>query len=299
MLSFAKKASDLIDAKSLKYMLHQHLTGFETERPLSTIHASDLTKPDGLCPRFYALHDVLKAKPKDRWLATADVLTYDMGNDLQQRVLHYFADMGKSIGHWKCHACGNIHEFCHRPKACNKCGCKAFKAEEVRFISQITGASCGIDMLVQTGEQKLLPVEVKTMIKDQFKDLLAPLGEHKLRTNFYLRIIAESNHHWASLINIDKARVLYACKGGYVKDDQLKQWGLSDTYSPFKEFSVTRDDKATEHLATRSKIVHDFRQQKIGMPEGVCPTALFKRAVNCSRKAACFSGEHPAEYMWK
>jgi hypothetical protein len=50
-------------------------------------------------------------------------------------------------------------------------------------------------------------VEIKTMMKDQFKDLVGPLAEHKLRTNFYLRIIAESGHNWASLI--ESSRILF------------------------------------------------------------------------------------------
>lgn len=299
-LSFAKKAKDFLPTKSLKYMLHHHLSGYEPARPLSKVHASALTKPEGFCPRYYALHDVLSAKPKDEWLSTSERVTYDMGRDLQDRIVHHFADQGKAIGHWRCMACSKLHEFCKRPAKCVNCGCRGFRPEEVRFESASTGASCGIDMLLSNGEAKLQPVEIKTMDKEQFKGLVAPLAEHKLRTNLYLRIIAESEHNWSSLVNTQKAKVLYTSKGGFgCADPELKKWGLSDQYSPFKEYEIIRSDNATEELALRAKTVKDFRDGKIGMPCGICPTAMVKRAMYCTMKKACFSGEHPPQHDWK
>jgi hypothetical protein len=298
-LSFAKKARDLVPTKSLKFMLHSHLSGPEPARPITNIHASSLTKPEGFCPRYYALHDVLKAKPKDEWLDAASVITFDMGNDLQDNIVHKFADMGRAIGHWKCLSCEKVQEFCHRPSACPHCYCKAFKPEEVRFISDKTGASCGVDMLLKVGAEKLLPVELKTMGKDQFKDLLAPLAEHRLRTNLYLRIIAESVQPWASLVGTQVAKVFYVCKGGYVADPELKKWGLTDSYSPFKEFEVKRSDDATNDVSRRSRAVKQFRAGEVGMPCGICSTALAKRAQYCSMKKPCFSGDHPPVYDWQ
>jgi hypothetical protein len=299
-LSFAKKMKDMVPTKSLKWMLHNHLSGYEDARPLSRVHASELTKPEGFCPRFYALHDVRKAKPKDRWLSTSEAVTFDMGRKLQDSIVHWFADMGKAIGHWKCQACGRVHEFCKRPDKCTNCFCKGFNPEEVRFLSAANGASCGIDMLVNRDEPKLTPVEIKTMDKEQFKGLVAPLAEHRVRTSLYLRIIEESAHNWSNLVNMKKAIILYTTKGGYgCADPDPKKWGLSDQFSPFKEFEVTRDDSKTDDYAMRAKVVKDFRAGNIGMPCGICPTALVKRAVYCPMKGPCFSGEHPPEYEWQ
>lgn len=206
-ISFMKKAKDFQPTGSLKYLLHSSLSGPEKGRPLTTMHASELTKPDGICPRYYALSDVTEAKPKNEWLTAADIVTYDMGRHLQDAVVHYFADMGRAVGHWKCQACSTLHQFCKRPAKCTNCGCKGFTPEEVRFKSKISGASCGVDMLVQLGKPKLVPVELKTMIKDQFADLLAPLQEHRLRTSLYLRIIEESDQSWSSLVDTHEARV--------------------------------------------------------------------------------------------
>lgn len=297
-LSFMKKAKDFQPAGSLKFLLHNHLSGLDKERPLSTIHASDMTKPDGLCPRYYALHDELNRKPKDRWVAASDIVTWDMGRSLQDDVVNHFADMGRVIGHWACMGCRNVHEFCKRPIKCSSCGCRGFKPEEVRFKSAITGGSCGVDMIVKLDKKKLVIVEIKTMIKDQFADLLAPLAEHRLRTSLYLRMIAESGHHWSNTVNSTEAKILYVCKGGYKADPELSTWGLPDRFSPFKEYTVKRDDAKTDEMSYRAQVIKEFRDGTKPMPCGVCSSAMTTRAKKCPVKTACFSGAHPPEYDW-
>lgn len=297
-LHFARKIKEMMPVNSLKYLLHDHLSGLQPARPLKNVHASALTKPEGFCPRYYALSDAEQTKPKDEWVDAPSILTWDMGRDLQDRVVGYFADMGRATGHWQCRSCGTLYEFCSRPLKC-KCGAKHLKPEEVRFESAISGASCGVDMLVDVGEPKLVIVEIKTMLKDQFKDLVAPLSEHRHRTNLYLRLAAESTHPWSDKVNTERAIILYTCKGGYTADPQLKEWGLYDSYSPFKEFTITRNDKQTDEISSLAKVVKDYREEKVGMPCGICPTALSKRAKNCGKKVACFSGDFPPVYDWK
>jgi hypothetical protein len=191
-------------------------------------------------------------------------------------------------------SCKHLHEFTSRPFNCSVCKVSKFTPEEVRIESAVTGASCGIDMLLMMGEGKLRPVEIKTMAADQFKTLAAPLAEHRLRTNLYLRIISESDQSWASLIATDRASILYISKAAYgCADPQLKEWGLKESFSPFKEFWIERDDAETNAIVEPAKVVKAFRKGKIGMPKGVCPTAMTKRACGCAFKTACFSGEYP------
>lgn len=299
-MSFAKKASDLADTSSLRFQLHQHFSGPEKARPLHNVHASALTKAEGFCPRYYAIHDVTNAKLKNEWLSTSEAVTFAMGHGLQDTVAHAFADMGKAIGDWVCNGCSHRHEFRLRPDKCVKCGCKSMKAEEMRFVSATSGASCGIDLLISRGHKKLLPVEIKTMDKDEFRKLTAPLQEHRLRTTYYLRLIAESDDPRAKTVETQEARILYTSKGGYgCAAPDLVGMGLYDKFSPFKEYVVTRNDKLTDGLHQRAKVVKDFREGKVGMPCGICPTALSKRALGCEFKTKCFSGAHPPEYNWQ
>jgi hypothetical protein len=298
-MGFLKRAKDLKPDRSMTFLLHNFLGGMDKSRSLSIIHASDVTKPEGFCPRYFALHDVTKTKPKDNYLSTSENVTYQMGRDLQDNVVHWFADMGKAIGHWKCVNCNQLHEFCKRPFKCKHCGCHVFKPEEVRFKSEISGTSCGVDMLITLGGPKLIPVELKTMDKDLFKELKAPLAEHRLRTNLYLRLIEESKHPFAKMIDTKTAQILYVSKGGYgCASPQLKGWGVTEAFSPFKDYEIKRDDSATTPLVKRAKVVKDFRDGLVGMPCGICSTALVKRALSCSKKTACFSGDYPAQFDW-
>jgi DNA-directed RNA polymerase subunit RPC12/RpoP len=299
-VKFAKKLKEVMPERNLRYLLHEHLAGFDPSRGVKIVHASELTRPEGFCPRFYALADVTKAKLRSRWLTTSEQVTFDIGRYLQDRVIEWFAEMNKAVAHWRCLACARLHEFQTRPLRCQACGVRTFRPEELRFTSAVTGASCGIDMLLAVGEPRLTSVEIKTIDKEQFKGLVAPLAEHRLRTNLYLRIIAESEHPWSNLIDADRAIVLYVSKGGYgCAAPELKQWGLKEGFSPFKDFVVLRDDTRTETQARRAKVVKDFRAGLVGMPCGICATAMVKRAQQCELRKACFSGDHPPDYDWQ
>jgi hypothetical protein len=300
VVQFLKKAKDLQPKHSVKFLLHKYLNSSSPGRSFQRVHASDLTKPEGLCPRMYAIADLTHTKPKDEWLDASQAMTFQIGRDQEKNIVQWFANMGKALAHWKCLACGTLHEYQMRPDACTTCGVKRFDHKEIRFESAINGASCGIDMLVGLGEPKYRAVELKTIGAEEFKALKAPLSEHKWRTELYLRLIAESAHPFAKKVNTDVATILYVSKGGYgCADDQLTKWGLYDKFSPFKEFEIKRNDASVESLAQRAKVVKDFREQKVGVPTGLCPTAFCKRAAGCPVKTACFSGDYPAEYDWK
>lgn len=301
MVNFLKKASDMVPDRGVKFFLHKHLSDFDPARTLKTIHASELTKEDGFCPRYYALATETKFKPKDRWLTTSERMTFQIGRDQERNIVLWFAEMGRAICDWKCQACGHLHQFQLRPKTCKTCGVnyRCLEPQEVRFQSEISGASCGADMLIAIGKGKLTYVEIKTMDKEQFKTLAAPLAEHKWRTNLGLRLIEECAAPYASLVDHTKARVLYTTKGGYgCADDEVQLWGLTDKFSPFKEFVIKRDDKATDDLSRRAQAVKEFREGKVGMPCGICPTAMSKRAQKCPLVKTCFGGDYPAEYDW-
>ena len=128
-MTFLKKQSASAPSKSLKYLLHNYLSGPDDGRPFAVIHASDLTKEEGLCPRAYALADVTKAKPHGSWLVTSEVVMYRMGHDQQDAVVNWFADMGRAIGHWQCLACNHLHEFQKRPQKCVGLQCRRIPAE--------------------------------------------------------------------------------------------------------------------------------------------------------------------------
>jgi hypothetical protein len=294
-MKFLVKVKSPVQEKSIKFLLHEHLGGPQPERGMAKVHASELTKPEGICARAYALADLTHPKAGVRWLSTSENMTYELGRQVQDMVVNAMAEMDKAVCDWKCVSCSYLHKFQKRPIKCESCNARKFDPVECRFESAVSGASCGVDMLVALGDPKLLPVEIKTMAPDQFKTLAAPLAEHKLRTNFYLRILAESGDPNAQKVRTDRAAIFYVSKGAYgCASPDLKAWGLKESFSPFKEFWVDRDDKQTDCLVEAAKPVKLYRDKQIGIPAGVCPTAMTKRACGCPVKTACWSGDYPA-----
>lgn len=296
---FMKKLSSLVPAHDLKYLLHSHLNVKEPERSTRTMHASEVTK-EGFCPRYYALMDTTDTAPPARWVTTSDQVTWRIGRVLQDAVVEWCAEMGRVIGHWACLGCGKVHEFQARPTKCDHCRCRAFAPEEVRITSTESGISGGFDMLISLSPTKLRVVEIKTIDKDKFKELVAPLAEHRIRTALYLRLVAECDHPWAKRIDTKSADILYVTKGGFgCQDDELKGWGLHEVFSPFKRFTIKHTDADTDELCRQATVVKQFRDGTAGMPEGICHTALDKRAKACAACKACFSGDYPAENLWR
>lgn len=293
---------------SLLYHLHHKMAGPQAARPTKKVHASEMYKTifDGwaiktheFCPREYALLDVLKKDRPEEFITAAQQKTFDEGNMTAEWLIGMFADLGLAVGDWECRACGEMHKFRRRPVQCDakSCGHKYFKYHEVRFLSEQSGISCGVDMLFLNRQKKLEALEFKSMKDEDFKALAGPMAEHKWRTNLYMRIVSNSDDPRKDRIDCTRARVLYVCKGGWGwKDPEIKRYGKPDeTFSPFKEFTIKRDDKVTQVKWEHAVRLKQFRDKKKGMPLGLCPTSFCTRASVCSVREHCFSGKYPGE----
>jgi len=299
-------------AIKVRHLLHKHLAGMVDERSHKIVHASDLTKPkeeDEFCPREYALMDTLKIERPMRFMPTGLHVTFNYGHTLQSDINNnYLRD--KMWGSWECASCGKEQGISPLPakKTCAigvgangatiKCN---WNYREVRAIDPLTQASCGIDGLIEDGP-KLRMVEIKTEVKDEFKKLLAPRAEHRVRSKVYMYIVAR-DPELKDLIHTDHLNLLYVCKGYGVKDDKLhkalKKEHISDwPFTPFKEWRIHRDDTEIKPYMIRAAVVQKFRNSG-EMPQGVCPTAMCKRAKNCNVRQACFSGKYPVELKWR
>lgn len=275
---------------SPRYLLHRHLRGTRKARSYSKVHASDLMSSKGeFCPREYALGmKYFNPRPDDKIL-TCEQVTFDYGYAVEDLVRTYFAEMGRAVGEWKCVQCNQLHSFQHRPAACTNCKGKVLEYEEVRVESVASGVSCGIDLLVDFGRPRLTVVEIKSMEATQFKKLLAPLAEHKFRTNLYMRCAQESEHPMKHRIDFQRSYIIYVVKGGYGhQDPEMKLWGLLDgDFSPFKEYPIERDDSLTQTLMERATMVEEFKKTGV-LPLGICPTSICNRARFCQQVDHCF-----------
>ena len=287
---------------SIRYLLHKTLARSEPARDHSHVHASDLLKKDlfhdlEFCPRHYALLDTLKRQRPPQFIHAAHAKVFGEGNTTANWIIHTLADAGLIVGHWECKYCHHEYKFCKRPAECKECCHTEFKYIEVRFRSRESDIGGGIDGLLDLGRPKLVIGEFKTMQDEDFKKLVAPLAEHKYRTNLYMRLVEDSKSKYRHLVDTKEAVVLYQCKGGFGgKQDDLIKEGITDSvYSPFKEFKIQRDDSITQTKWDHAKALKDFRDGKTGIPLGLCSTSMCPRAKNCDTRHECFSSAYKSE----
>lgn len=272
---------------SLQALLHKHIARKDEDRPPWNLHASDITKETGFCPRYpvlMKLHDIPLPK---KGVTTSMAVTWKWGRMVEAQVIEWFAEMGLAHGDWLCnhHGCGKVHLWRTRPAACVKCGGQEFFYVEPRAKSEWSGASSGLDMLVRMPGRPLLTfTEVKSIDATAFKELLAPLAEHRARTLLSLRNIAESGDPKMKQVDNQVAFTLYVSKGGYgVKT------AIEGGFSPFKEYQVHRNDPAIEHYAAASRLAHLALKGEGPLPERVCKHTSDSKAQRCAAMGKCFA----------
>jgi len=290
-VKFAKKLSAAMPRKfSLKKYLHESMVGFDPPRSVKRIHASAVTKELEFCPRAHALIDITGNEDKSEFIGTSMQYTFGIGRALEKMLREDWAG-AIAYGDWECHSCGTPHYMQFRPVACKYChaGGKGFRYVEPRFTSAISGLSGGIDLMVRLpGYKKATLIEVKTMKEDEWKALSAPLSEHRLRTNLYLRLVDESDGDLKNYVMTDRAIIIYLVKGFGAKDPKLKDLGVKELFSPFKEFIIERDDSKTDHLTDKG--VQWLTWKNTGTPpDRICDSPDCARASKCPVKKPCFS----------
>lgn len=285
LLSQSKEAQ----TDSIVKLLDLRIAGWEEERTHKVVHMSDLTHEDGFCAREYALLDVTGKKPKGNYVGTALRVTYDNGHALAALCRNKWLEKDV-IGTWICKACTKKRfTFTKKPDdKCNVCGAFDWEYEEEQFIDPFTKASGSIDFFIDFGTGKYIAVEVKTISKDDFKELKAPLAEHRVRTNLYLDLIKRSDRPEAKRVDTSYGIVLYISKGFGAKTEEAGK------VTPFREFKVKYDSELAKPYWDKAKLINDFRRGIAPMPQGICPNGMCSRVKSCSVGKECWSGKWPA-----
>jgi len=282
MLKFISKAlQSTIHQKSVVALLEKRISGFKARRKYSNIHMSMLTDIEyPFCAREVALLEKHKVERKERWTPAAMQIAFDHGNALADLVRNVWL-REDVVGKWRCKACRHHTAFGKVPT--DKCGCGAdlWEYTEEEFVDPETKTTGSIDFFVDLGTGKHVSVECKSIDKDQFIDLKAPLAEHRVRTVAYLSLIARSKKSIVGRLDTSHARVLYVSKGYGKKHDEL------GTVLPFKEYIVTRNDDATAPYFEAALAVRKWREIR-QMPERICVLPTDKRAKKCQMKKECF-----------
>lgn len=287
-----------VKVNGLRKHLHRQLAGTHPGRPLTRVHASDVTYAAyQFCPRERAYQHLLKKKPRDQRISTSEHMTFGIGHYVEDEVIETFVEAGMAVGDWKCKHCGSMYVFCKRPPVCKDCGHKHFEHIEKRVTSELSDISCGLDLLLALpGQSKHTVVEIKSIDKDVFKELKAPLAEHEQRTKLYLRCLDESSQPWTNLVRKDQAFVLYVSKGGYgTACEEVPLWEFWDqAFSPFKDFPILRDDKSIDCVVGPALEYKAWKElfaeigEEAPLPPRICNSSLDKRAKKCSCLNPCF-----------
>jgi hypothetical protein len=279
---------------TLVQLLDHKLSGFTPARSHRKIHASSVTSEyKQFCPREYALMDILKKKAKDEYLQTATRVAFDIGEAYHDFVRDVWL-VESAVGEWECKRCKHQIPFSKYPSyGCPSCGVKDWKYKEVNVVSPSTGISGSIDLIIDLGGPRYIPVEIKSIDKDQYKELAGPLSEHRIRTCLYLHLIEESEYPFKSKIETSFGLVLYISKGYGIKNPE------EGKVLPFREFKVTKGVANVEPYLERARQVHVFRQKGGSLPQGVCDTNLCKRASDCSVKKECFSPAYGSSFVYE
>jgi len=288
---------------SLLAYIHSTISGYSPGRSFDIIHASDVTKPE-FCARRRALQIIEQDKPNDEFLTTCQRKVFDEGRLYESHLREtWCGDI--AVGDWICGWCNYEHLAVRKPGSCAHCRRNApMVYRELRFRSQFTGVSCGVDtLLLLPGKNLLTMVEVKTIAahspqKDTpiFKELTAPLAEHRARSSWYLKLIRDSGHPLAQFVDTQEALVFYISKGYGETTPELSLLGVLDKMTPFKEFWITRDDQLAEIYDKKAQPLGDFMRTGV-VPGRCCETKEDRMAAKCPKKDACFSTVYPAGSM--
>lgn len=277
---------------TLSKFLQENLEGYSKARGVNHIHASDLTKDDPqFCPREISLLRMTGKARKDQYIGQAMQVAFTIGEAYHDMIRNvWLRDI--AVGNWKCPHCNAVMEFCKLPKVpCANCGSKKWAYDEVRFQSDELDISGAIDLIADMGLAKSVIVEIKSMDKDQFAELVAPLAEHRIRTSLYLKIIESSNSPFKDRIDMQHARIIYVSKGFGKKNDLGK-------FSPFKEFVLPRNDASIQSYLDKAINMKKFTDTGV-IPCGVCKSSFDSRMKACSVAPQCFGSQYPAGGVFK
>src|SRR6185312_15433048 len=131
------------------------------------------------------------------------------------------------------------------------------------------------------GVSKYMVTELKTINPDEFEKIVAPLPEHRLRTNLYLKLWADPGSTYTDRINLHEGRVLYVSRA-----HGKKNLDHNGEILPFKEYEVARNDDDLLPILNNAKQLKAYRDT-MAMPSGICATALDKTAKSCSFCIRC------------
>lgn len=277
-------------------VLRSHLGGSQPSRGRAHLHASSVTRPD-FCPRKWALMDAYAIPDPPEQVQTAMAVTFAMGLAAETLLVEEWAG-DRTIGNWRCRHCGEQRSwsrkpdgYCKQPVSFGPVKHQKHWWQYVQIVIEALGLVGRPDVLFDVGSPELVVTELKTLNPTEFDKIVAPLPEHRMRTNLYLKMLSASNNPYKGKCNLTEGRVLYISRS-YGRMNA--EW---NEILPFREFVVKRHDGDLKEALQKAKAL-ELSRKGLGVPSGICGTAVDVFAKKCPVCIPCFSGKHPGIIKW-
>jgi len=192
---------------------------------------------------------------RTRYMTFRDRILFGIGNGLHEYAQNTGWIFGSNrVGWWRCRACGKILYFGTPPTMrCSHCGAnkKAISYYEHPFRMKnpvmVTGH---VDMFLR--RRGLIRVaEIKTIAKEQFEKLKAPLVQHEYQVQTYM-MLAGTDKRIPVEVDDSEGYIVYISKG------------YSQKHFPLKVFAVR---KSTEIRKRVLRKLQEFKDGFDGYPE--------------------------------
>ena len=248
-------------------------------RSLEAMDASPIT-PRGLRQGYIPLADLARRCPREIALSIKYGLVPISAGNSNQRIVwelrraaerHVRGQLAQVFhdlmeGSWVCLTCSREEdtrlECCGRP----------MEYSEVELASEglrITGHS---DILMRSERRgKVVPVEIKSIMKEGFKKLERPLGDHVRQLAGYWGLLGDRAEDYAVIIYVSKDAV---------------------AASPYLEYRVTRQSLSThwEQLQENAEAIWAMVEEDIPIGRlSVCPSSGTPTAKKCHACTLCFA----------
>jgi hypothetical protein len=232
------------------------------QRPIGKPRASGLYK---CCIRMHALGNRYDLSER-KWADFSWRITYGIGN-----AVHYWIQNAPDIlgdkrrGWWRCTACGRVRYFGAPPKArCEICNARAEATiyhEHGINISHPLAVTGHPDMFLEQARGIYRVLEIKTIARQEFLRLVAPLIEHLWQVEVYAWACKQKASKLPVKIDDSLSYILYVAKQHLVKP------------LPVKMFPVEHDPNVLRRALTK------LREYRRSVEDGTLP----KIKTECKR----------------
>ena len=242
-------------------------------------HVSSIVNPN--CMRKLLLGSRDNMPVYRPWMKSSDKILWAMGRACEAHIRSQFitARAKKGIyGVWSC-VCGVTSRTGYYSSCvCDKCGKDADVYGEYRVENHEVMLSGQIDLLVQLANERLVVVETKSMNKDEFDKLEAPVPAHILQALAYRRLLIETGFNMA-----DEVCIVYASKGYVFKGSVYKEFCVNTGST-----SLTSFMRVVDTMWDIARDTAEHRRNRT-LPDRVCSHVGDTKAKQCHKVAECFS----------